>query len=190
MRTELPIIAALTPADAPALPTGATLLDSRIRGGLPHVLNLAPRFRALVSLPTGSARFWLDQPPDIEVLSGAPRLRVQRDGTTIAVVPLVLGPTVEVVDPLGAAPLLIQVLAWSLHVGDLRGAGDFGSFVRLAFAVADRATDRFGPLPPSDFVIRRLPPAEVSESRPGRKILLRYARLKQTRIRRAEELRR
>lgn len=191
MRTDLPIVAVLTPPDAAsAAPAGSTLLDSRIRGGLPHAVPLAPRFRALLTLPTGNARAWLDAPVGTEILDGAPRLRVQRDGVTIAVLPLVLGPAWEVVDPSGAVPLTVQVLRWSIHAGDLRGPGDYGSFVRLAFAVADRGADRFGPLPPSDFVLRRMPPAEVIESRPGRLVKLRYARLKQARVLRAEELRR
>ena len=187
MNTGLPIIAALTPDVAQVVPVGFTRIDSAFRAGLPHVVAIAPRWRALLTLPTGSARAWLDMAPGTEVTTGAPRLRFQRDNKTVAVVPLVLGPVFEVVADGASVPLTAFILGWSLHAGDLLGPGDYGSFLSLSVAVADRGTNAFGPLPPSDFLIRLLPPAEKTESRPGHRIDLRHARLRQVRLLRALE---
>ncbi len=187
MNTDLPVIAALTPDVAQAAPAGFTHIDSAIRGGLPHVVAIAPRWRALLTLPTGSARAWLDLPPGTPVTNGAPRLRFQRDNVTVAVVPLVLGPVLEIVADGGSVPLTVCVLGWSLRAGDLRGPGDYGSSLSLAVSVADRGTNAFGPLPPSDFVIRLLPAAEKTESRTGHRIDIRYERLRQVRLLRIME---
>jgi len=190
MNTDLAVIARLTPPASAVPDEGMTVLDQSIRAGLPHEVPLGPRLRGLLALPTGSARAWLDLPagtlvsaagdaPDAVAGFGraAPRLRVQRDKTTIAVLPLVPGIVQEVADAGLAVPLKIQVLDWALHAGTVRGPGDFGSFLRVAVRVSYKGVDVFGPLPPSDFVIRRLPPAERVESRSGRLIELRYRRL-------------
>lgn len=177
MNTDLPIVAALNPAQAPAPENGAAVIDSRIESGLPHVIALGGRFRAVLNLPTGTAQAWLNAAPQELVQNGAPRLRVQRDARTIAVLPLVAGAALEVADATGAVPLTVQVIDAALHAGTVRGAGAFGSFVRLAVRVADRASNSFGPLPPSDFVIRLLPKADAMESRGGVTVAPRYKRL-------------
>lgn len=190
MNTDLAILARLNPAAAVAPAEGGTLLDQPIRAGLPHQVALGPRLRGLLVLPTGLARPWLDLPagtvvsaaadaPDEAAPFGraAPRLRVQRDKVTIAVLPLVPGLVQEVADAAGVVPLQVQVLDWLLHAGTVRGPGDFGSFLRLAVRAADKGADVFGPLPPSDFVIQRLPPAERIESRGGRTVDWRSRRL-------------
>jgi hypothetical protein len=190
MNTDLAVIARLTPDAVVAPAEGMTVLDQPIRAGLPHEVALGPRLRGLLALPTGLARPWLDlaagtvvsaatDAPDRAAPFGraAPRLRVQRDKATFAVLPLVAGPVQEVADAAGSVSLQIQVLDWTLHAGTVRGPGDFGSFLRLAVRVADKAEDVFGPLPPSDFVIQRLPVAERVESRGGRVIEWRLRRL-------------
>lgn len=197
MNTDLAIIARLTPAAAVAPAEGMLVLDQPIRAGLPHEVALGPRMRALLVLPTGLARPWLDMPAGTVVSAGAdlpdtaapfgraaPRLRVQRDKATIAVLPLVPDVVQDVADAAGAVPLQIQVLDWALHAGTVLGPGDFGSFLRLAVRVADKGVDVFGPLPPSDFVIQSLPPAERIESRGGRVIDWRLRRLVALRERR------
>ena len=153
-------------------------------------MPLLARWRALLTLPTGSARAWLDTAPATPVTDGAPRLRLQRDGVTVAIAPLVLGPLFDVTDADARLRLTIVILGWSLHAGDLRGVGDHGSVLSLAYAAADRAADVFAPLPPSDFIIRALPPAEKTESRGGHKIHIRHNRQKQARLIRARDTRR
>jgi hypothetical protein len=197
MNSDLVVIARLTPSiSAVTAAAEMTILDSPIRGGLPHIVELGPRLRALLVLPTGLARPWLDLPASTPVSLGgdalavtdptapppgfgraAPRLRVQRDKATIAVLPLVAGLVQDAADAPLAVPLQLQVLDWALHVGTVRGAGDFGSFLRLAFRVADRGVDIFGPLPLSTFVIQRLPVHDRIESRSGRFIEPRLRRL-------------
>jgi hypothetical protein len=187
MKTDLPLIAALTP-DAPvALPEGATVFDSPIRGGLPHLLPLLPRWRVVLGVPTGSAHAWLDAPPTEPVTGAAPRLRFQLDGSTRHVVPLVRGDGFAVVDD-GRTLLRAVVLDWAIHAGDMQGPGDYGSFLKLAVMAVDKGVNAFGPIPPSDFVITALPPQDRSESRPGWTIPLRYQRLLLERVRRHKEL--
>lgn len=176
MNTDFPIIAALTPDAPPALPAGAKLIESRIALGLPHVVELLPRWRAVLSLPTGSARTWLELPAGLPILHGAPRLRFQRDTVTRYVAPLVQGEPFEVVED-GRALLRCVILDWALHVGDMRGPGDFGSFLSLGIQAVDAGVSSFGPLAPSDFVIAALPEADRIESRPGKSVSSRYRRL-------------
>lgn len=189
MNIDLPIIAALTPEAPPTLPAGYRLIESRIVMGLPHVLELLPRWRAVLSLPTGSARAWLDRPAGLAITDGAPRLRFQRDTVTRHVAPLVLGEPFEVVEE-GRALVRCVVLDWALHVGDMRGPGDFGSFLSLGIEAAEAGVSAFGPLAPSDFVISALPEADRIESRPGKSPSSRYRRLgKERRFRLKETFR-
>lgn len=185
MRTDLPVIGQLTPDAAPEAPAHFEIFDSPVRGGLPHILPLFAGWRVLLSVPTGAANAWLDAAPDEPLTDGAPRLRFQREGTTVCVVPLVLGPPFRISAPGRHTPLAAMVLGWRLHAGDMRGPGNHGSFLRLAAAIADRASPSFGPVPPSDFVIAALPREERTESRPGKRIPLRYQRLAQLRLRRS-----
>jgi len=182
MRTDLPVIARLTPETEPEVPPGFQMFESSIRSGLPHAVPLFPRWRVLLSRPTGVARWWLDRDPFEPVEHGAPRLRFQLDGVTMCVIPLITGVLFRVTRPDGATPLDATVLDWRLHAGDLRGPGDYGSFVRLAAGVADRAKTMFGPVPVSDFVIPALPKEDRTESRPGTRIPMRYQRLQQLRL--------
>ena len=167
-------------------PPGATLVESRITMGLPHVVELLPRWRAVLSMPTGNARAWLDAPAGLTLTEGAPRLRFQRDSVTRYVAPLTRGDPFEIVDD-GRALLRAVILDWALHAGDMRGPGDFGSFVRLAIEPIDAGVSSFGPLPPSDFVIEALPEEDRTESRPGKRVPSRYRRLREERLHRMKE---
>jgi hypothetical protein len=201
MKTSLPIVAYLNPL-APDAPEGMMQLDSRIMQGLPHTMALLPRWRAVLTLPTGLARTWLDLPPETLVSASlwegdampapeppswpsrpAPRLRLQRDGGTLAVLPLAAGLVAEVAGPDGRLWLRLQLRGWALHAGTVRGAGEFGSSLSLSVAAADLAADAFGPLPPSLAVVARLPVAERMESRSGFKVAMRLRRLVQLRER-------
>ncbi|MGW3785602.1 hypothetical protein ACWD5Z_13500 [Micromonospora chokoriensis] len=85
----------------------------------------------------------------------------------------------------GSAPIAVEllVLTWLLHAGTVRGSGDYGSSIVLAWRRADRAADEFGPPPINQFVWRRRPPAQRVESElgPGR---LRYRYLLDKKLRR------
>ncbi|MEU5781155.1 hypothetical protein [Micromonospora lupini] len=97
------------------------------------------------------------------------------------------GPPVDATAPpaRAAAPVAVEVvvLAWLLHAGTVRGSGDYGSTLTLAWRPADRAVDTFGPPPINEFVWRRRPPAQRVESElgPGR---LRYRYLLDKKMRR------
>jgi hypothetical protein len=190
MRTDLPVLSRLTPEPVIEAPDGFQLFDSPIRGGLPHALQLFPRWRAVLSRPTGVARWWLSRGPLETVEHGAPRLRFQLDGVTACIIPLIAGEAFRITTPDGRTPLAVMVLDWKLHVGDFKGPGDYGSFVKLAVAVNDKAKMSFGPVPISDFVIPALPKQDRTESRPGNRIPLRYVRLQQLRMFSVERSRR
>jgi hypothetical protein len=50
----------------------------------------------------------------------------------------------------------LVVLGWQIRAGSLRGPGDFGSRIELAWRIADRAADEFSPPPVSARVLERL----------------------------------
>jgi hypothetical protein len=181
MRTDLPVIARLTLDALPDSPAGAQLFNSPVRGGLPHSIDLFPRWRAVLSRPTGVIGWWLRRDPFEPIDHGAPRLRFQLDGATVCVVPLVTGQPFRITRPDGGTPLDAMVTDWQLHAGDMRGPGNYGSFVTLAAAIADKAAQSFGPVPVSDFVIPALPKEDRTESRPGTRIPIRFMRLQQLR---------
>ncbi|MET7946996.1 hypothetical protein [Micromonospora sp. NPDC005324] len=83
------------------------------------------------------------------------------------------------------APVAVEllVLSWLLHAGTVRGSGDYGSSIALAWRRADRAMDQFGPPPINEFVWRRRPPAQRVESELG-PARLRYRYLLDKKLRR------
>ena len=200
MNTNLPIIARLNPP--PATPEGMTALDSPILQGLPHIMALLPRWRAVLTLPLGVATTLralpsatlissataettaapATEPPALPVRPAA-RLRLQRDGTTVAVLPLAAGLMADVAEADGGVRLRLLVRDWALHAGTLMGAGDHGSYLRLSVAVADAAVDEYGPLPPSPAVLARLPEGDRMESRRGFAVAMRLSRLHQLKAR-------
>jgi hypothetical protein len=193
MNTSLPIIAQLNPP--PVAPEGLMAIDSPVLQGLPHAVPLLPRWRAVLVLPSGLVRPWLELPADMLVSSDAedaapmpareppasparpgPRLRLQLDGRTVATLPLAAGLLADVAAD-NSLRLRLLVRGWALHAGTLRGPGQFGSALRLSVAAADAGVNSFGPLPPSPAVTRRLPPADRMESRAGLAVVLRLRRL-------------
>lgn len=170
MNTDLPIIAALNPDRPPEVPEGATIFESKIRGGLPHVIPLFPRWQAILSLPTGTAAGWLETAADTPIDAGAPRLRFQFDRITRHVIPLVAGPSFLVINA-GGLCLEASVLDWTIHAGDMVGPANLGSFIRIAVRTADKANNEFGLLPPSDFVFRSLAAEDKRESRSEKRVV-------------------
>lgn len=193
-----PLAHLLVPADtrtaAPADPTAdaGTRLRVPLVAGLPQRIPFDGDLHAVLVLPTGLARSWLDAAPDAVVDSSAAestphdpaapaaplggrsplRLVVRRGGTVLGTVPLVAGLARRCRDDAGPAEVEVTVHGWRLVAGTVRGPGDHGSYVEVTWRRADRAVDVFGPPPTSPFVLRRKPPAERSESVPGRYDLL------------------
>lgn len=178
-----PISRYLVPDQSPAVTAGFTALRQALTGGLPQRIEFSAGLHAVLVLPTGLARQWLDadpldvvstsaddlaprpapEAPDPVPLAGrAPlRLVVRRGTQVLGSVPLSAGLRRACADG-GAAgqgtAVEVAVVAWHLCAGTVRGPGDYGSFVSLGWRQADLATDVFGPPPVHRFVVRLLPP--------------------------------
>ncbi len=187
----IPVQRLLVPAEPPPLPPGTEVVDAALLNGLPHQIALGSSASALLIAPTGLAVAWRDADPSVRVsasddelaprnpnrttgnpLSAPPaRLLVRRtDGTLIGVVPLVAGLTMHL--PLGegsfGTAIDLTMLSWDLRAGNLRGPGDFGGRVSVAWRRVDQAPSRFEPPPVHPMVrLRTPPPAPVAVPPPG-----------------------
>lgn len=167
---NFPIQRYLVPAQRSAAPEGFVQVDSPILTGLPYVISLLKDLQVIVVLPTGLAVPWRDaDPTDIGSNSGAElnpptrnvnsptgyatprapfRLVVQQARRTIGVIPLVAGCRKMVPDSgLGnlGAQLEILVLDWDIRAGSVRGPGNFGSRLSLAWRRANQGAEQFLP---------------------------------------------
>lgn len=166
----IPVDRMLVPAAARAVPESFSRLRQSLERGLPATFRLDPELSLAVYAPTGDARLWRDLRGDeavaiaadddapalavdpVDLVARAPvRLVLLRRSVVVAAVPLVPGPPRRVPDGGGAQGALIEitVLDYRIFAGNLRQAGDYGSFIDLAWRRIDRAGDRFG-LPPLD----------------------------------------
>jgi hypothetical protein len=121
-------------------------------GGLPHTIGLDTELSLALVLPSGLAMQWLradplavvsssagDGEPHVPDAAPAPRAPLRLlalvRSQPVAAVPLVAGLQRALPDDggPGGARLELQILTWELHAGTLRGAGDFGSFVDVAW---------------------------------------------------------
>ncbi|MFI5924636.1 hypothetical protein ACIA3K_01520 [Micromonospora sp. NPDC051543] len=208
-----PIDRYLLPETPIEVPDGFTEVRQGLTAGLPHRLELGAGVHAVLILPTGLARQWLSTDPLAVVSSSAddlaprpaptatsrppalvgrvPLRLVVRQGTRIlGSVPLATGlrrvcPDAGTPAAAGGTPVAVEVLvlAWLLHAGTVRGSGDYGSYLTVAWRPADRAVDQFGPPPINEFVWRRRPPAQRVESDLG-PARLRYRYLLDKKMRR------
>jgi hypothetical protein len=208
-----PIDRYLLPETPIEVPDGFTEVRQNLTAGLPHRVELGAGVHAVLILPTGLARQWLATDPLAVVSSSAddlaprpaptaapplpalvgrvPLRLVVRQGTRIlGSVPVATGlrrvcPDAGTPTAPGGTPVAVEVLvlAWLLHAGTVRGSGDYGSQLTVAWRRTDRAVDQFGPPPINEFVWRRRPPAQRVESDlgPGR---LRYRYLLDKKMRR------
>ncbi|WP_164015759.1 hypothetical protein [Pyxidicoccus trucidator] len=162
----------LVPDAAPRLPADMTRVRVPLVRGLPQPLPLDGEFDLVLYAPLGQAVLVRDSDSTALVGSGAPerarhtpgpatrrliasasqalarapaRLVVRRGGAILGALPLAAGLWRAVPDHGGApgARLEVVVLDWALHAGTLRGAGDYGSFVELAWRRADAGSERF-----------------------------------------------
>jgi hypothetical protein len=121
--------------------------------GVPFEWTLGGDLSLALVVPTGFAVLWRDADPAVVVSEGedglvphaAPRgadaleqaparLVVRKARTIRAVVPLATGLQRITPDGDGAATLAeLAVVAWRLHAGTVRGPGEYGSFVELAW---------------------------------------------------------
>jgi hypothetical protein len=169
----IPVDRLLVPAAPPALPDAFARVRQSLERGLPATFRLDPELALALYVPTGDAVRWRDARGDETVVAAADddlaaptgatdpvarapvRLVLLRAGQIAAAVPLVPGPPRRLPnggDGGGAGGALIElaVLDFRIHAGNLRQAGDYGSFIDLAWRRIDRGADRFA--------LPRLPP--------------------------------
>lgn len=154
----------LVPPGPPPVPAGFTVVDSRILQGIPHTIALDGEFSLLLVVPTGLARSWLaaeatavvsssrpkltpvsPKTPDTLDVAAAARLVVQRAGAMSGTLPLVSGFSAVVPERADSpgTKLRILILEWEIRAGSLRGPGDVGSRIVLAWRRIDQAGGTF-----------------------------------------------
>jgi hypothetical protein len=163
----IPVDRLLVPPAPADLPNGFVRVRQSLERGLPATFRLDPELSLALYAPTGDALLWRDARGDEsvtaaadddepvfagatgEVVARAPlRLVLLRAGAIVGAMPLVPGPPRRVPDH-GVALVELAVLNFRVHAGNLRQAGDYGSFVDVAWRRIDRSADRFA-LPPID----------------------------------------
>ena len=177
VQAPVPLAGRLVPPPQTVPPAGLTTVDEPLVNGLPHRIVLDAGLELVLLLPNGLASVWREADPTDVVSESGPelapssvgvvprpalRMLLQRGTETLASVPLAAG--VRRLEPEGAPEVEVLVLGWDLRAGSLRGPGEFGSRIRLAWRPADRAGDVFSPPPVPESVAARLPAAFRLES--------------------------
>jgi hypothetical protein len=175
----IPVQRYLVPDQKPITPTDFTQVDVRILTGLPYPIPLAGDLQAIIVLPTGLAVPWRDaDATDIassseaelnphlaqsdstiaDVIRSPFRLVVQQSRRTIGVVPLVAGLRRTVPDSGNSigGQIELVILEWDIRAGSVRGAGDFGSRLSLAWGRSNIAAAEFSPPPINNMLKSRL----------------------------------
>ena len=172
----------LVPAVAAALRDDFVRVESPIRNGLPHLLQLDADLEVTVTFPTGLADGWrraaatdlvsrsdveatpvAPPPAEAEPPRAVPRLTVRAGEILLGVVPAVAGrlwtlPGDGRTDRPGRLELV--VLSWDLRAGNLIGPGDVGATLVLAWRRRERAAATFTAPAPPPAVLARLLSAE------------------------------
>jgi hypothetical protein len=139
--------------EQPAIPGTLARVRQDLVRGVPFEWPLTGDLSLALVFPTGNATLWRDADPASVVSEGsdelaphAPprgadalerspaRLIVRQARAIRAVVPVAAGLS-RIVPDGGEARTLVElaVIAWRLHAGTIRGAGDYGSFVEVGW---------------------------------------------------------
>lgn len=177
-----PIRRYLVPEEKPIPPEGFTRVDERIVNGLPHSIQLSDNIMLVVVIPNGQAVAWRDADPAAVLSSSgdellpaaaggdepvghvkrAPaRILVRISGKTAASVPLVAGLRRSIPDSgdgRSGVRIELAILSWDLTTGIMRGGGDFGSSISLAWRRADRAVEHYSTPVINPHLVPRLKP--------------------------------
>ena len=200
----IPIQGYLVPDTNVTLPAGFTQVDESLLNGLPHRIQLVQSTTLIVVMPTGLATTWRDADPttvvsqsDDEVSPVGPQagnnarppvhIIVQRTGTPLVSFPLTARARRAVWDS-GRSDQGVQlefiILSWDIRAGSLRGPGDFGSRISLAWRRADQAIMQYSTPPVNPVLIPRLPEKSRLESSLGLKF---YEKLQRFKIKKVVE---
>lgn len=156
----LPIEAFLTPETSLLIPGGFVRSRQELTRGVPFQWPLESDLNLVLLVPTGFAAIWRDADPAAVISAssdeGRPhasprgidpqehppiRLLLRQGGATLATIPLVVGLFRVTPDGDQATSIIeLFIIRWRLHAGCVRGPGDFGSFVEVAFRRVGNAT--------------------------------------------------
>lgn len=202
----IPVSRLLVPPTKPAAPEGFTPLEAAITSGLPHVMPLSGELVLVLAVPTGLARAWREADPSAVVSHSddqlAPQeeqlaeriatpwyavahLLLRRAGATVATVPLIAGMLMALPhagDEQAAVEIEVLALAWDIRAGSLRGPGEWGSRISLAWRRADQGTPHFTTPAVNPYLLARLRPAYRMQSTLGLKQRPRTRRLRLLRV--------
>jgi hypothetical protein len=178
----IPVNRYLVPVQSSDPPADAVVVDATLINGLPFTVSLGSDFALVLTYATGLAKEWramdtqaviadssIEQEPRSEPTdpvtdprTGRLTVALQRGGRTVAVLPVVSGRhrLVEPGNP-AARRFDVWILGWDVRAGTIRGPGDFGSRLRLAWRRADTSIHSFAPVPVNPFVMLRLVPILV-----------------------------
>ncbi|HEX6683623.1 MAG TPA: hypothetical protein VF062_12550 [Candidatus Limnocylindrales bacterium] len=151
----------------PPVPEGYTLVESRILQGIPHTVALDAEYSLLLVVPTGLARAWVSADATAVVTSSGPRLSptdptvqegqdglaigaparlvVMRAGAMAGTLPLMTGLSMVIPEAgtFTGTRIKVLILEWEIRAGSLRGPGDVGSRIVLAWRRIDKAASTF-----------------------------------------------
>jgi hypothetical protein len=166
----IPVNRYLVPPVQPSTPDGFTAVSQTLAAGLPQTITLTDDLTLTLVVPNGLAHAWRDADPAAPISESGSEIRpfaptpleigstrrpparvlLRRTGTTLASVPLVAGLHRFIPDhgdPGEGVAVELAIISWQLHAGILRGPGDFGSRIELAWRRADLGSDFFSELP-------------------------------------------
>jgi hypothetical protein len=171
----------LVPETESAVPAGFVVLEQVVTAGLPHTFSLDPLIRVHLVVPTGLAIAFRDADPATVLTESDPqtspyapnpaeptgnverapaRLHVRIGGAVAGSLPLAAGARRIVRDtgsPTDGVRVEMIVLSWRIHCGTMRGPGDYGSRLVVAWRRADTAVESFSTPPVNPSILRRLP---------------------------------
>lgn len=185
MMRPIPVEHYLTPEPAGTAPAGFTVIEQQIVQGLPHTIKLTDHLALILLLPNGLAHAWRDADPEAVVSRSADerqaqtaaqiaaqsalprpplRLMAQLDGVLQESVAVVAGGRVP--GPRGGRPdrgirLELIPLSWLITAGTVRGIGDYGSRIRLAWRARGAGVDDYAIPPVNPNIVPRLEVAQI-----------------------------
>jgi hypothetical protein len=175
LMAPIPVSRYLVPPDEPALPASFSTARIALTAGIPYTYALDARWSVILRYPTGLMNAWIAADASDVASSDAPeraprpagadigprdpvRLTVTLDKQTRAVVPLTAGRRALIAnDGADPAALELAILSWTITAGSVRGGGDSGAVLSLAWRDATRAVDAFATPPIQPLVALRLP---------------------------------
>jgi len=173
----MPIEAFLTPETTLASPAGFARSRQELTRGVPFQWPLDSDVSLVLFVPTGVAAMWRELDPSIVVSSSLDEIRphesprgadpqehpplrllLRHGRATLAAIPLAAGLSRVTPDGDSARTIIdLLILEWLLHAGCVRGPGDYGSFINVAWRRAEQGANVHALAPIHPHVAERNP---------------------------------